>query len=125
MYGDEPTTISYEVSAGPQIPDFDIEVSGSIDIDVNGSHIGYYEIETADVEIAIESISCEIDLARFLAVVVEQGKGSDAIEILAGHGIKATSEDEQALVESLKRTNALLAGIVASNSALLTRLGKE
>jgi hypothetical protein len=105
------TTIVFKVDPW-HIVDSDIEVSGCLDIEVNGAHIGQYELDHGDVEVEIKDAQAGFDIEEVVEAIFDHGAANEAVRLLVARGakIEASADDrEMLLVLGKLRLDALQA----------------
>ena len=86
------------------IGEADIEVSGCLDIEVNGAHIGQYEIDHGDVDVEIKEVEVGFDIEEVVEAIFQHGAANEAVRLLVARGakIEASADDREMLLDALQ-----------------------
>ena len=86
------------------IGEADIEVSGCLDIEVSGAHIGQYEIDHGDVDVEIKEVEVGFDIEEVVEAIFQHGAANEAVRLLVARGakIEASADDREMLLNALQ-----------------------
>jgi len=98
------TTIVFKAGRH-DIGEIDTEVSGCLDIEVNGAHIGQYELDDhGDVDVEIKEVEVVFDIEEVVEAIFEHGAANEAVRLLVARGakIEASADDREMLLNALQ-----------------------